>query len=138
MWGQLQGQLPCQGSQSEELMYDRELDENDTNFTETHAAYLGAAGESSKKASERVEREQLGEKKVLRVGNSMIDKIIFGRDMDGSETDDHLEDQLYAGFGVRSKDAGNWADISTRRTDHMTDDKLYGATTGFSFVRSLM
>ena len=55
-----------------------------------------------------------------------MDKLIFGRELDNSEANDADEDRLYEGAGTRSKQNVNPMDVTTRTTEKMTDEKIYG------------
>jgi len=114
------------GSRAEEIIYYRPENPEDDDYTETNLGYHGAAGESSKKASERWAKEQLVSKKKVKAGDSEVDALIFGRDLDISASDDHIEDQLYSGAGTRSKMNMNPMDVATRSTDKIVDATMYG------------
>ena len=114
------------GSRAEEIIYARPESVEDDNYVEVNPAFRGAAGESSKQASERVAAEMLSNKTKLHSGDSSVDKLIFGRDLDNSAADDDMEDQLYSGAGTRSNCQFNPFDVSTRSTDLRTDGMLYG------------
>ena len=119
------------GSMSEEVMYNRESDATD-NLDVTTPMYSGAAGETTQKAAVRYEKEQLSDNKNVRSGTSVIDSLVFMHDMDNSEADDAYTEQLYSGcFGNRASgpNVHHPFDMSTRRCDHLTGDKVYGFNT---------
>ena len=103
---------------------EKQADPRDVNFTKTNPLYLGAAGESSKHYAHRMKEET--EKVKLRSGNTEVDSLVFGHDTDNSAADDWYEEQLYSGAGNRSNSAYNPYDMSTRRSDHLTGDQIYG------------
>ena len=120
--------VPTTGSMSEELMYNREIDVSD-HLDVTIPMYVGAAGESTQKSAVRYEKEQLSANKTVRSGNSVIDSLVFMHDMDNSEADDEYVEGLYRGcFGNRASgpNVHHPFDMSTRRCDHLTGDKIYG------------
>ena len=56
--------------------------------------YVGAAGATTHDMEKRIQAErELAPHKLLGAGNSSIDDMLCGRDLDNSEADDHLEDQ---------------------------------------------
>ena len=120
--------VPTTGSMGEEIMYNREVDHSD--YLDTSVPmYLGAAGETTQKSALRYEREQLNGNKAVRPGNSVIDSLVFMHDMDNSEADDAYVERLYEGcFGNRASgpNVHHPYDVSTRRRDHLTGDKIYG------------
>ena len=120
--------VPTTGSMGEEIMYNREADSSDHLDTSV-PMYLGAAGETTQKSALRYEREQLNGNKAVRPGNSVIDSLVFMHDMDNSEADDAYVERLYEGcFGNRASgpNVHHPYDVSTRRRDHLTGDKIYG------------
>tara|TARA_B100000795_G_scaffold223377_1_gene178559 strand:- start:1015 stop:3462 length:2448 start_codon:yes stop_codon:yes gene_type:complete len=120
--------VPTTGSMSEELMYNREIDVSD-HLDVTIPMYVGAAGESTQKSAVRYEKDQLSANKTVRSGNSVIDSLVFMHDMDNSEADDEYVEGLYRGcFGNRASgpNVHHPFDMSTRRCDHLTGDKIYG------------
>lgn len=114
------------GSRAEEIIYGRPESADDDNYAEENLAFKGAAGETSKQASTRLAGEQMANKVKLQSGNSSVDKLIFGRDLDNSAADDGMEDMLYSGAGTRSHMQINPYDVASRSTELRTDHKLYG------------
>lgn len=121
-------EVASHGTDIDEVLFDHNLDgDDDGSDMAKMPEYQGAAGMTTKKAAERIDKERLSDtKKVQRSGNSQIDELVFMHNMDNSEADDWAEDRLYDGAGNRSYTSFNWQDVSTRRTDHLTSDKIYG------------
>lgn len=81
-------------------------------------AFEGAAGASSLSVGERMARERgdLPAHKPLISGNSEIDAIVFGHDLDGSNLDDDAEDALYSGRTPRPTNLARGPDPNPRLT----------------------
>ena len=121
-------EVATHGTDIDEVLFDHNLDgDDDGRAMAEMQEYMGAAGMTTKKASERIDKERLSDtKKVQKSGNSQIDELVFMHNMDNSEADDWAEERLYEGAGNRSHTNFKWDDVSTRRTDHLTSDKIYG------------
>ena len=96
-------------------------------------AFLGASGSSTSAIERRLQAENPAavppRQKLLRLGSSTIDDMLCGRDLDGGDADDHLEDQLYNGFGTRTRDMGaHPLDMAARGTNHVTEEQLWGVS----------
>ena len=92
-------------------------------------AFDGAAGSTTESMEERIQKERLAyppRQNLLGCADSSIDDVLFGYDMDNSKANDHLEDQLYSGFGTRSKHQSNPHDVANRATNHLTEQQLWG------------
>jgi len=93
-------------------------------------AFLGASGSSTREIERRLQAENPAavppRQKLLRLGDSTIDDMLCGRDIDGGDADNHLEDQLYSGFGTRTRDMGaHPLDMAARGTNHVTEEQLW-------------
>ena len=125
-----------QGTTADNVIQYKPDDPSETNFVSEMKEYHGAAGESSKKASDRAVSEMMSNKKKTKGGDSEIDALVFNRDLDNSDAYEAAEDELYKGaFGTRSKCNFNPHDMSQRvmwkdgkviTGARMNDGMLYG------------
>ena len=125
-----------QGTTADNVIQCKPDDPSETNFVSEMKEYHGAAGESSKKASDRAVSEMMSNKKKTKGGDSEIDALVFNRDLDNSDAYEAAEDELYKGaFGTRSKCNFNPHDMSQRvmwkegkviTGERMNDGMLYG------------
>jgi hypothetical protein len=125
-----------QGTTADNVIQYKPDDPSETNFVSEMKEYHGAAGESSKKASDRAVSEMMSNKKKTKGGDSEIDALVFNRDLDNSDAYEAAEDELYKGaFGTRSKCNFNPHDMSQRvmwkdgkviTGERMNDGMLYG------------
>ena len=124
-------EVPTVKTQVDEIMAHKEPDPADTSvYDESNPMYAGAAGATSATAALIAQKQYdptMKPRRTNRIGyNSMVDKVVFGMDLDNSEADDAFEAELYSGAGNRSHSIVDPNDVSKRTTSVITDAKMYG------------
>ena len=124
-------EVPTLKAQVDEIIAHQEPDPGDTSvYDESNPMYAGAAGATSVEAGlirAKHSDPTMKPRRPNRLGyNSMVDKVVFGMDLDNSEADDEFEDRLYSGAGSRSHTIADPNDVSKRTTSAITDAKMYG------------